>query len=86
MSTTLVNEKVTITALSFTGKNELRSYPRRMEFRGQNYTFVEAGLRCLVRSRQKLAQIVTMNDGTADYRLRLDATGSDWTLVSISQP
>lgn len=78
-----INEQVTVTAFSFGGSREVKSFPRRMEFRGETYTFVELGLRCLVRHGQQLAQIFTVSDGISDYRLRYDDRASNWTLLAI---
>jgi hypothetical protein len=79
-----VNEKVDVTAFAFGGTSEVKSYPRRMEYRGETYTFVELGLRCLVHSGKRLAQVFTVSDGISDYRLRYDDEGSSWTLLAIS--
>ncbi|OYX43453.1 hypothetical protein B7Y94_01280 [Candidatus Saccharibacteria bacterium 32-49-12] len=77
-----VNETVAITELGFNKK--LVAYPRRMEFRGRVYEFVDAGLRCLVQSGGRMAQILTLSDGHSLYRLKSDASGGIWTLVSIT--
>lgn len=79
-----INEEVNVTAFAFGGSREVKSFPARMEFRGETYTFVELGLRCMVRHGQRLAQIFTVTDGISDYRLRYDDHGSNWTLLAIS--
>lgn len=76
-----INEIVTITAMGF--RKNLIAYPRRMEFRGITYNFVDAGLRCLVRHGGKIAEIITLTDGTSDYYLRSDNRGLNWTLMTI---
>jgi len=78
--TITINSPVDVTAFAF-GRG-MRSYPRRIEFEGTSYDFVDAGLRTVVRSGEKIAQIFTMTDGHQDYRLRTD--GSNWTLLSIA--
>lgn len=78
---TLINESVAITVMGF--KKDLAAYPRRMEFRGRVYDFIDAGLRCLVKSGSRMSEILTLSDGTAYYRLRSDNHGGNWTLVSI---
>lgn len=81
MSRTKVNEKVVITSIGF--RKNLVAYPRRMEFRGATYDFIDAGLRCLVRYSDYIAEIITMSDGVSNYFLRSDNHGGNWTLLSI---
>jgi hypothetical protein len=81
MNRITVNEQVAITKLGF--KKNLSAYPRRMEFRGAVYEFIDAGLSCLIRSGEQIAQIVTLSDGQSLYRLRSDNQGGNWTLLSI---
>ncbi len=76
-----VNEQVAITQMGF--KKNLSAYPRRMEFRGTIYEFLDAGLRCLVNTGGHIAEIITMTDGRNQYQLRSDNHGGNWTLVSI---
>lgn len=82
MKNTKVNEQVTITAIGF--RKNLITYPRRMEFHGVTYNFIDAGIRCLVRCGGCMAEIITLSDGIADYYLRTDNQGNDWTLLSIT--
>jgi len=82
MVKTQINEQVTITAIGF--RKNLVAYPRRMEFRGITYYFIDAGLRCLIRYGGCIAEIITLSDGIADYFLRTDNNGGDWTLLSIT--
>jgi hypothetical protein len=76
-----INEQVIVTAMGF--RNNLVTYPRRMEFRGKTYYFVDAGLRYLVRYSGRIAEFITLSDGKADYYLRSDNRGANWTLLSI---
>ena len=76
-----INSPVDVTAIGF-GRN-MRSYPRRIEFEGTSYDFVDAGLRTVIRSGERIAKIFTMTDGAHDYRLRSD--GSSWTLLSMTR-
>ena len=80
---TTINSPVTITAIGFS--RNMQAYPRRMEFNGASYNFIDAGLRTVIRSGERIAQILTMSDGASDYRLRSDNRGGSWTLLSISQ-
>lgn len=81
MNQTTINEKVAVTVMGF--KKNLAAYPRRMEFRGAIYDFIDAGLRCLVKSGNQVTEVLTLSDGHAYYRLRSDNHGGNWTLVSI---
>ena len=77
-----VNEQVIVTALGF--KKNMVVYPRRMEFRGVTYNFIDAGLRCLSKFGNYVAEFVTVSDGKLDYHLRIDNRESGWTLLSIT--
>ena len=77
-----VNEQVIVTSLGF--RKNLVAYPRRIEFRGSSYSFIDAGLRCLIRQGEKIAEVITLSDGVSDYRLRSDNCGTNWTLLSIA--
>ena len=81
MSKLYVNEKVNVTAIGF--RKNLAAYPRRIEFRGKTYNFIDAGLRCLIKCGGCFAQIVTLTDGLSSYRLRSDDNGGNWTLLYI---
>ena len=81
MNRVTINEQVAVTKMGF--KKNLSAYPRRMEFRGSIYEFIDAGLRCLVRSGGNMAEIVTVSDGSSLYRLRSDNHGGNWVLLSI---
>lgn len=78
---TTINSPVSVTAMGF-GRN-MRAYPRRIEFEGKTYSFVDTGLRTVVRTGGKIAQILTMSDGLRDFCLRSDDRGGSWTLLSI---
>ena len=82
MNKTQINEPVAVTAVGF--RKNLMAYPRRIEFRGVTYNFIDAGLRCLIRQGNLIAEVLTLSDGTSDYRLRTDNMGTNWTLLSIA--
>lgn len=81
-SNNTINQPVLVTAMTF--GRDMRAIPRRMEFQGTTYDFVDAGLRTVIRSGERMAQILTMSDGSQDFRLRSDNHGGSWTLLSIS--
>lgn len=76
-----LNTPVTITSMGF--GRDLRAIPRRMEFEGRTYHFIDAGLRTVIRRGEQMAQILTMSDGINNFRLRSDNSGGSWTLLSI---
>ena len=82
MTNTIINKEVTVTRLGF--KKDLRAYPRQVEYEGHTYDFIDAGISFLVRSGERTRQILTLTDGTAQFRLRSDERGSVWTLLSMS--
>lgn len=83
MSRINVNEIVNVTAMGF--KKNLAAYPRRMEYQGVTYDFIDAGLRCLIRCKGRIAEIFTLSDGFSSYRLRSDDNGANWMLLDIIQ-
>ena len=82
MNRITINEQVAVTQMGF--KKNLTAYPRRMEFQGTIYEFLDAGLRCLVRTGSQVAEILTMTDGPRQYKLRTDNRGGNWMLLSIA--
>lgn len=81
MTKHLINSPVYVTSVGF--KKNMATYPRRMEYLGATYEFIDAGIRCLVKSGSGFSEILTMTDGSALYRLRSDNRGATWTLLSI---
>ncbi|HEY5667852.1 MAG TPA: hypothetical protein VIR03_01680 [Candidatus Saccharimonadales bacterium] len=79
-----INKEVSVTAMYFQSGRELKSFPRRIELEGREYTFMD-GLRYLVQKGHKLIQIFDMTDGQAEYRLKFDAGNQLWTLVDITE-
>lgn len=77
-----VNEQVVVTSMGF--RKNLATYPRRIEYRGMTYNFIDSGLRCLIRQGERIAEVITLSDGQSDYRLRSDNLGINWTLLSIA--
>lgn len=79
------NPEIQITSVYFRnkpGQQHLQSYPKRMVYEGREYTFMEDGLRYLVRKGQQLVKLFDVSDGQNAYRLRLD-DADHWTLVGI---
>lgn len=80
-----INKEVAVTAMYFKGSAGLKSFPKRIELEGNQYTFMETGLRYFVKKGQELVQIFDMSDGQANYRLRFDTNQRLWTLVDITE-
>jgi hypothetical protein len=79
-----INEDVTITALAFRNNRDFATLPRRMEYRGSTYTFMN-GLQYLIKKGDQILRIFDMTDGTSTYRLRCDDAQTNWTLVAITE-
>jgi len=82
MTKTIINKEVSVTRLGF--KKNLLAYPRQVEFDGETYDFIDAGVSCTVRTGERIRQILTLTDGRAQFRLCSDNRGGAWTLLSIS--
>ena len=79
-----INNEVEVTAWFFRAEpqsHRLKSFPKRMNWGGRDYNFVEDGLRLLVRTGQQLTELFDMSDGQSTYRLRQD--GDHWTLIGV---
>ena len=82
---TAVNQSVTITAMYFRNRRGLKTFPKRMEYNGATYTFLESGLQYLIKRGQRIIHIFDMTDGTDTYRLKFDDAEFNWTLVNITR-
>lgn len=79
-----INEGVNITALSFRSPRDFTTFPRRMEYRGTSYTFLN-GLQYLIKKGGSITRIFDMTDGRANYRLKCDEQQCSWTLLAITE-
>lgn len=79
----VVAKEVNVPELYFKNEGRLKVFPRRMEFDGREYTFMD-GLRYLVHKGQQLIQVFDMTDGSRDYRLQFDDVQHSWTLVDMT--
>ena len=79
----IVNQEVNVPEMYFKSEGQLKSYPKRMEFHGREYTFMD-GLRYLVHKGAQLVQVFDMTDGARDYRLQFNAGEQSWTLVDMT--
>lgn len=83
MNRITVEKEVFVPEIYFKNEGQLKSFPRRMEYRGREYTFMD-GLRHLVYKGQRLIQVFDMTDGAHDYRLQFDGTQHSWMLVDMT--
>lgn len=85
----VINQEVSVTGLYFragnTDRRTIKGYPKRMEYEGREYTFVESGLRYLLKKGQQLFEVFDMTDGTQDFRLKFDTEHQIWTLVGVRE-
>jgi hypothetical protein len=79
MNSKLINSPVSITSIGF-GRN-MMTIPKRMEWGGRSYCFIDRGIRATIRRGENLATTVTMSDGERSFCLR-EQSGS-WTLLSV---
>ncbi|NCU37923.1 hypothetical protein EOL96_02590 [Candidatus Saccharibacteria bacterium] len=77
--TKTINSPVSITAIGF-GRN-LCAYPKRMEWQGKTFCFIDKGIRATIRRGESIMSTVTLSDGTQNFCLR--AEGERWTLLSV---
>lgn len=79
----IINEQVAITSLGF--YKNLEAYPKRMEYQGRTYNFIEMGLKCLIKQGEKIAQVMSLSDGACWYQLKYDQSSASWTLLAITR-
>ena len=79
MTNKIINSPVSITAVGF-GPG-MSQYPKRMEWKGRTYCFVDRGIRTRVRRGDSIWSTLTMSDGRNNFCLR--EMGGLWTLVSV---
>jgi hypothetical protein len=79
MKNNSINSPVSITAVGF--GREMEAIPRRMEWGGRTYQFIDRGIRVVARRGESVMSTVTMSDGERSFCLRQN--GRDWTLLSV---
>lgn len=75
-----INSPVSVTAMAF--GRDMQPIPKRMEWAGRTYQFIDRGIRVVSRRGENIMSTVTMSDGSQSFCLR--QTGSAWTLLSVS--
>ena len=80
----LINKRVKILAVySDKDDNGPICMPKRMLYKGAEYTFSELGLKHPTAKGKRMIHVFDMTDGSADYRIEFDAEGLTWTLMYI---
>lgn len=79
MKTSIINQPITVTAVDF--RRNMSVCPRRIEWAGKSYSFIDSGICAVVKRGEKIANIFTMSDGESIFHLRKDGAG--WTLLSV---
>lgn len=74
-----INSPVSITAIEF-GRN-MQPTPKRMEWRGRTYCFVDRGIRATIRRGETIWSTITLSDGAQNFCLQQN--GGLWTLLSV---
>ncbi len=74
-----INSPVSITAIGF--GRDMQPIPKRMEWGGRTYQFIDRGIRVMSRRGEAIWSTVTMSDGQQNFCLRAD--GGTWTLLSV---
>ena len=79
MNTNTINSPVSITAMAF--GRDMQPIPKRMEWAGKTYQFIDRGIRVVSRRGESIMSTVTMSDGDRSFCLR--QAGGMWTLLSV---
>ena len=77
--TNSIYSPVSITAIGF--GRDMQPIPKRMEWGGRTYQFVDRGIRVISRRGESVMSTVTMSDGEQNFCLR--QSGGLWTLLSV---
>ena len=76
----IINSPVLVTAIGF--GRDMTAYPKRMEWGGRTYRFIDRGIRVTSRRGEQITSTITMSDGEQNFCLR--ACCGLWTLLSVS--
>jgi hypothetical protein len=79
MANKIINTPVSITAIGF--GRDMSAYPKRMEWAGHTYQFIDRGIRVVARRGESIMSTVTLTDGQRSFCLRESRGG--WTLLSV---
>lgn len=75
---TAINQIVNVNSFYFKGDEQLKTYPRSVEF-GNTVISFQDGLRYFIRKGQRIVQLFDMTDGRSTFRLKFE--NDQWTLI-----
>lgn len=79
-----INQEVSVTSYNFQGTNNLRTVPKQISYNNQRVTFIDSGMRYILKKGQEITELFDMSDGQNNYRLKVDETSLRCTLLRIS--
>lgn len=79
-----INQEVSVNSFNFQGKQQLRTIPKQITYNNRQVTFIDSGMRYILRKGQEITQLFDMTDGENNYRLKVDETNLRCTLLQIS--
>lgn len=79
-----INQEVSVNSFNFQGKSQLRTIPKQITYNNKQVTFIDSGMRYILKKGQEITQLFDMSDGQNNYRLQVDETNLRTTLLRIS--
>lgn len=79
-----INQEVSVNSFNFQGKQQLRTVPRQITYNNRQVTFIDSGMRYILKKGQEITQLFDMTDGQNNYRLQVDQNSLRCTLLRIS--
>lgn len=80
----ILNQEINVTSLYFLNRQPMRSLPRRIEFAGRAYNFLESGLEYQIKHGDQVVSLFDMSDGSTSYRIKFDSLKAKWFLISMT--
>lgn len=80
----VINQEVSVNSFNFQGKQQLRTIPKQITYNNRQVTFIDSGMRYILKKGQEMIQLFDMSDGENNYRLEVDQTSLRCTLLRIS--
>ncbi len=83
-SNQFINQEVSVNSFNFSGTTDIRTVPKQITYNNQQVTFIDSGMRYILRKGQEITQLFDMTDGHNNYRLQVDERSLRTTLLKIS--
>lgn len=74
-----INKDVAVTAVWF--DKDCEQVPKRIEFEGRSYTFIDRGLRYCITHGEHMTRLFDLTDGESHFRLKNEQGSSTWNLL-----